>query len=61
LEKTLSAAAFEAITLGDEAPDTRSAGSRGELFEQPRSDPAPLLVIGDGERHLAISVSEERV
>ena len=35
--------------LRDEALDPVAAGALGELLEQPRADPAPLIVVGDGE------------
>ena len=48
--------------LGDEALDANRSRAPGELLEHARPDPAPLLVVGDGERDLGdIGVTEARV
>ena len=38
--------------LGDEALDPGRRARAGELLEQPRADPAPLMLVRDRERHL---------
>ena len=38
--------------LGDEALDPDRCGTSSEPLEEPRPDPSPLLVVGDGERGL---------
>jgi hypothetical protein len=37
---------------GDESGDPVGASGVGELLEEPRADPAPLLAVGDGKGHL---------
>ena len=38
--------------LCDEALDPHGGRALGQLLEHPRADAAPLLIVGDGERHL---------
>ena len=50
--KTLSIAAVVRQHLGDEPLDPDRGGAAGELLEQPRPDPAPLVGVSHRERRL---------